>query len=299
MIAKKLWLIQRFLKVSDGTITDEEIELLEPPLKSPTSIATTPDYRAISAGFSAMNMGDEETEKLYADLVLFANNCSRTYWSSDVFQVEICGCGEPGCADAGWLTIRNAGALIVFLPNFPKLITDNPYRAFYHGPPSYVAFEGIPAVIPETYIQLRKLDSAPDLNRLARLTACEALRLIQILSPCFSKTYRGEGWSRSLLGDFPEPIAFDKSKILAVSHGELDDALDLLDTILRLQSDTQRTAQIRELKADDQVLTFFLDASSCSIDTPSLPEWPCLVVRDSNVGLLLTDDYWVDFGTIG
>ena len=279
-------------------MTDEEIESLEPPPKATTNIAATPDYRAISAGLSAMNMGDEETDKLYADQTLFVNNCRASMWLDSVFQVEICGCGHSGCADGGWLTIRNAGALILFLPNFPKIITDDPYKAFYHGPPSYVAFKGIPAVTPETYVKLRQFKSAPDLLRLARLTACESLRLVQILSPCLSSTYRTEGWARSLLGDFPESIAIDDSRIIAVSHGELDDALKLLDTILKLQSDTQRTAEVREINSDCRVLTFYLDASSCSIDAPSFPEWPCLVISGSNVGMYLTDEYWVDFGTL-
>ena len=279
-------------------MTDEEIYSLEPPPKIPTSIATTPDYRTLSAGLSAMNMGDEETEKLYADQILFANNCKATMWRDAVFQVEICGCGHSGCADGGWLTIRNAGALILFLPNFPKIITDDPYKAFFHGPPSYVAYKGIPAVTPETYVKLRQYRSVPDLVRLARLSACEALRLVQILSPCFSDTYRDEGWSRSLLGDFPESITVDESRILAVSHGELDDSLELLETILKLQTDTQRATEVRKISADCRVLTFYLDATSCSNDAPSFPEWPCLVTSGSNVGMYLTDDYWVDLGTL-
>lgn len=246
--------------------------------------------------------GSQPVERLFFDAWEASSDVRLVDWQAGCFQVLICEfCASEGCASQGWITLRRAGAYVLWMPTFdrlevgPQTLPEKPpedrlsvhglqpfNRAWFdaeYGPPDYVYAKGIPLLDRDRYGQARNLVPAlPRIEEIPPLTAHEAVRMMQWESP-------RSAWIWGQDAEHVNASGF----VLAIgggSGGEVEIPARRLDVLLERWRGCSAPVSLTPAQAEERPVTFFVDAYG-------FPEWSPLILRDGIPCLYVVPGYVV------
>lgn len=202
--------------------------------------------------FTSSGQGRHRDTQVFLDGELFANAPSLSTWTEDRVQVVVCeSCGMEHCEPGGWLALRSAGDLRVFLPMRDDRETDED-RAEY-SPPEVVARRGAPLLEPAVYRQLQHLiPELPDLPR--PISGAEARGLLTWEAPpavVFDRT--PQDFARSFVAAADQPV---------------EDAIAAVLGVLGELRESAGPCTARPLAATDRPVTLYLNDDQFTEWTP-------------------------------
>jgi hypothetical protein len=229
--------------------------------------------------FSSSGQSSREVSQLIAGNTVLMNGLELTEWIEDGTQALICSsCGYPGCESGGWVAFRKAGNRVFLIPAFELIEGEKDRYNDEYAAPSYISKQGIPFFDLSTYNALISANVGfPSVDRISQLRLSEAARLVQMEAP-----YR-------LFGD-PPRVTLQRDKenlVVAASEGEHKNILAEVLAILTDLYNDQGPAQLTETGADGDVVSVFLDADE-------FVEFKCLVRRDTEARLLLSESLFIE-----
>jgi hypothetical protein len=190
----------------------------------------------------------------------------------DATQVHVCShCGSIGCESGNWVSLRRLGDLVLWIPAFARMETGEWERDQY-SPPGFMANRGIAVFLPEAWKQFRSLRlDAPNILQLPPLNSREAVRVLQWSAP------------RRILGRYPERPRIDREGILAVTTGEIETEVQVVDLALDEYFESQDHVGIVSETQVGVPFEFWLDL-------PGVPSWRPFIRNRSEAVLLLDRD---------
>ncbi|HEY2252986.1 MAG TPA: hypothetical protein VGH74_18065 [Planctomycetaceae bacterium] len=212
-----------------------------------------------------------EAVSLFVDDVCIANAVNLSNFESERTQVVVCEtCGNVGCGSGGWVHVRTIGEDVLWIPP-RKLPAHDEKFDWQDSPPPYFATSafGIPVFRRTVYDELRaQLPWFPDRNTVPAIRACEALSLLQRGAPL------------EVLGRAPRVPQLQRERILAVSEGDLNREMDMIDAFSRDCADCETPVQPIDVNAACRPIEFYLDASR-------LPSWTGFCHLAAGIGIML------------
>lgn len=201
--------------------------------------------------FTSSGQGRYEALQILLDGQLFANAAGLTTWNDDRIQVLVCeACGIEHCEPGGWLTLRSAGTLRVFVPMFGEWNSEQDRMEY--APPKLVGQRGAPVFEPAVYGRFRDLISELPVTP-PPITGAEARELLMFEAP-----------SGLRLDDGRLELA---RRLAAADDHELEEAMDaLLQVLVQLESSGQLMA--RPLTEEDEPIKLYLNDAAFSEWTP-------------------------------
>ncbi len=202
--------------------------------------------------FTSSGQGRYDATQILFDGQLLANAAGLTTWNRDRIQVLVCeACGTEHCESGGWLTVRSAGNLRVFLPSFGDWKSER--DRLEYAPPQLVLKRGAPVLEPGVYARLREFIPEVPIAP-APITAAEARELVMFEAPSGLK-----------LGRTRHELA---RRFVSAADREVDEAIDaLLAVVVQLESSREMLVA-RPLAEGDQPITLYLDNATFSEWTP-------------------------------
>lgn len=193
-------------------------------------------------------------------------SAERVVAEEDEAQLSVCDhCGTPGCAAGGWVAFRRVHDHIAMLPAFERMLRDPDWSVPHFWPPPYLV-AGMPTVLSwsaDAWAHLRSVvPSLREARDVQAPTARELALLLQWMAPA------------SLLGTFPGPVALCEDALMAVSHGEHDDAVRDL-----------RTGLAAALRHETPLQSASGVEVEFTLDLPGMPSWSPLLHVDGRLAL--------------
>jgi hypothetical protein len=211
---------------------------------------TNVDMRPRTLDFSSSSQGHVDVRAAVFGTILLANAIELLASRSGAVQLIVCEeCGVTGCWMGGWACFRRMGPHIVQIPAFEKMEGDGVEEA---GPPSYMTTHAVVRYANAAYGQLLASGtSLPPADELPRLTAREAVRILQWEAPL------------QVLGRFPHPPEPNFDAIIACSDGDVESERHNLRDLVG--SFFARNSPVK-CESADRLRSFFLDS-------PGYTEW--------------------------
>lgn len=202
--------------------------------------------------FTSAGLGRDSTRVLSSDSVSIVNALKYFEFEANPAQALVCEhCGTPGCGTSSWVALRSLGSDALFIPAFAEM-RQGDWELAEYGPPPYMESRGALLFPGEIYRALRaEVPGFPSCESLPPLTLGEAIDVLQWEAPL------------EVLGSFPGPPTLRREDVLAVSSGEIDDAVHAL---LQLLDDRGAPGRPLSPAKPAEVISFFLDG-------PGFPEW--------------------------
>lgn len=217
--------------------------------------------------FSSSGQGPRTVTQLVADGVVVANATELTSWSGPSSQVEVCdSCGYEGCAPGGWVSVRQAGDVVVWIPAFGELARGD-RDGDELAPPAYLKQRGLPCFAGDVAVALER--AVGSRRPFPPLTRRELALAFQWVAPA------------GILGAFPEQPAIRRSAVLAVSSGDRAAVLDRLDALLAGAWADDAPVQLERLSSAEPVELY--------LDMPMHPGWSPLAIVDRRAALCVGD----------
>ena len=219
------------------------------------------ESRRVTLDFTSSGQAPHEAVQVLFDGHLFANAVGLTDWTGDGMQVDVCeSCGIEGCNVDGWVQLRSAGDLRVFVPMLRAEADSGDSR---QGPPKLLRQQGAPLLQPEGYGRMREIIANLPLDPPA-ITSGETLRLLAFEAP--RRLTDGEGSFRRSLAQF----------LLAADGCELQEGTASLSRLIENLSANDVSMSARPVRPGERIITFHVDDSKLSawqpmVLTPSGP----------------------------
>jgi hypothetical protein len=234
-------------------------------------IVNSLESRQVTMDFTSSGQGQPLVHHLVFDGEVVANAIELTDWADEPIQFELCGeCGVVHCKSGGWGLARSLGDAVILMPAFDAMADDPVEYA-----PAWMSERG-PALVPSPLVERLRgaVPSFPQTQSLRRLSASEAVRSIQLSAPL------------RVLGEFPEAPVLQRSKLCAVSKGDLIEMSTELDRLLTSLATQEPVHLLKQDSPEDEV-TFYLDATG-------YPEWTPLVESRGREAALKWGPYSVE-----
>ncbi len=212
-----------------------------------------------------------EAVSLFFGTICIANAVNISNFEDDRTQVVVCEmCGNVGCASDGWVHLRTVGQDVVWIPPRRLSARDELFE-WQNLPPPYFASEvcGIPVFRGPVFEELRnQLPWFPDRTEIQPIRTCEALALLQGEAPL------------ELLGRAPDISQLRRDKVLAVSDGDVDQEIRVVDTFSRDHASSETPMRPVEVNASYEPIEFHVDA-------PGFPAWTGFCHLSTGIGIML------------
>jgi hypothetical protein len=223
--------------------------------------------RRTTLDFTSSGQGRYDATQILLDGEIFSNAAGLTSWKDPCIQVLVCeSCGIEHCEPGGWVALRSAGPLRLFIPTFSEW--DSAENRMEYAPPRVVAERGAPVFEPPLYAALR--ERIPELPEVAQwLSGDEASRLLEFEAPAgLTLTVGAAELSR---------------RLVAAGDTEVDRAVEAL-FVAQGELRQWESVAARPLSQQDEVVTF-------CVNDASFTEWRPMVL--SSDGPRLSWGRWV------
>lgn len=227
-------------------------------------------HRRMRLDFSSSGQAAQDVTQLLADGEVLANAMELASWTEERVQLQVCqDCGIEGCAPGGWVAPRLAGDLVVLLPAFASMCSDE-YALDEYRPPAVVERRGIPVLTAVLAQGVSKRGEwLPWPHELPLMTGAELVRWLQWEAPA------------EVLGRLPQAVAIRQDLVLASSMDDHRVATALV------------AAEIERVAKLDGVLLSAMDPSwqpiALHLEGPRFPEWNPAVMRGEEIALRVGD----------
>lgn len=184
-------------------------------------------------------------------------------------QVHLCSCcGIPMCVSGGWVAMRRAGELVLWIPAWQAMDEDKWKKSDY-APPPFMYTAGPAAFSEHAWNRLRELaPDLPALMELPRLTSYEAARILQFSAP-------------EVLGKYPEPPRVHRDLLICTSNGDVGPQAERVARVLRDAFTTRAPVALTSVPAA-RPIDFFLDL-------PNTPCWAPLAIVEGEARIQIGD----------
>jgi len=211
--------------------------------------------------FSSSGQKPEDFTELWADGVKICNGIELSNWEEDPIQLIVCdSCGNVQCNSGNWLSPRNAGEYILFIPAFQKM-NKGSWEQDEYAPPFYMEKSGIILFDKIEYASLRSIvTKLPSHGELKNLTSTEAICLFQWEAPL------------KVLGKYPDSIHFRKEFFLG-SNQESDQQVNT-DLEIILEKTAKSTTEVilkKPIEGHDEIV-FLLEDEKFEVWQPLIRE---------------------------
>ena len=222
--------------------------------------------------FSSSDQGKPTYTTLKADDEVLINMI-ELFESDDnsTFQFLICEhCGITQCQPGNWLSIRQSGNYILFIPAFEEMLKE-PELSEY-TPPYFFNTMGAFVVTTNSFEALKEnVPAFKNLTTIKQLTGFEASSLYKWDTP------------HRMFGNFPNFTTLRLSRILCTS--ELDEQIlgsTIIDKLKAIES--QKTVRLVSLDENDIPITLFLDGKTTT-------HWKAICKTQNGMELMIGDNY--------
>ena len=222
--------------------------------------------------FSSSEQGKPTYTTLKADNEVLINMV-ELFESDDnsTFQFHICEhCGFTQCQPGNWLSIRQSGNYILFIPAFDEILKEPELNEY--TPPYFFNSKGAFIVTSNQFETLKEnVPAFKKLTEIKQLTGFEASSLYKWDTP------------HRMFGEFPNFSALRLDHILCAS--ELDEQT-LVSTIVDKLSiiEKHKTARLVSLDNNDIPITLFLDGKTTT-------DWKAVCKTKNGIELMIGDNY--------
>jgi hypothetical protein len=212
-----------------------------------------------------------EAVSLFFGNVCIANAVNLSNFEGERTQVLLCEtCGHVGCGSVGWVHLRKIGQDVMWIAP-RRLSAQDQHFDWQEFPPPYFASDvcGIPVFREAVYDELRgRLPWLPDRTLIQPIRACEALALLQAEAPF------------ELLGRAPGVPQVRRDRVLAVSDGDMDQEMDVVDAFSSDHATCETPLRPVEVDARYKPIEFHLDA-------PGFPAWSGFCRLSAGIAIML------------
>ena len=222
--------------------------------------------------FSSSEQGKPTYTTLKADDEVLINMV-ELFESDDnsTFQFQICEhCGFTQCQPGNWLSIRQSGKYILFMPAFDEILKEPELNEY--TPPYFFNINGALVVTTTQFDGLKEsIPAVKKLINIKQLTGFEASSLYKWDTP------------HRMFGEFPNFTPPRTDHILCAS--ELNEQT-LVSTILDKLSviEALETVRLMSLDYDDIPITLFLEGKTTT-------DWKALCKTKNGLELMIGDNY--------
>jgi hypothetical protein len=212
---------------------------------------TSVEEMSAELDFRGSRGGMYPVRQLAFDGVPFANAVDLTTWTADPIQVRVCeGCGFERCATGGWLSARQAGEFLLFVPAAAELASADPSWEEW-APPDFVVNQGSPVLDLSARESLAQfVPSFADLCEQRPFKFEEALKVMQFEAPARA------------LGNWMERPRLNREMVLAAGWGEVEAHLEVLDSLVASEEAANRAWALRAVRPEDVEVILDLDHDS-------------------------------------
>lgn len=222
--------------------------------------------------FSSSEQGKPTYTTLKADDEVLINMV-ELFESDDnsTFQFLICEhCGFTQCQPGNWLSVRQSGNYILFIPAFDEILKEPELNEY--TPPYFFNTKGAFIITTNQFETLKEsVPAFKNLNAIKKLTGFEASVLYKWDTP------------HRMFGNFPNFTQLRLDHILCSS--ELDEKT-LVSTIADKLSiiENQKTVRFVSLDNNDTPISLFLDGKTTT-------EWKAICKNQNGMELMIGDKY--------
>jgi len=236
-----------------------------------------PDKKSARLDFYNCGQSIVPITQLWDGDIQLVNAIEYTNWDEAEIQVLVCKeCGNVGCESGGWIEVKRTDSMAIVMPCFTAIKESSGWFQDYYFPPDYLASQGVIYVDRDDYTNtLCQMAPFPKFETLPKLTAWEALQIVQLEAPRF------------VLGYLFNRPQLQSDIIVASSEGNfIEQTQELLSTIATWQT-SDRAVNFRPVGEGDRIITFYLDMSG-------FPEWQVLSYNGDRCSLYLDPGYVVE-----
>ena len=222
--------------------------------------------------FSSSEQGKPTYTTLKADDEVLINMI-ELFESDDnsTFQFLICEhCGFTQCQPGNWLSIRQSGNYILFIPAFDEILKEPELNEY--GPPYFFNTKGTFVMTTTQFEALKEnVPAFKNLTAIKQLTGFEASSLYKWDTP------------HRMFGQFPNFKSLRTDHILYTTEfDEQKVSSIILDNLKKLEAANK--VELRAIEIADSAISIFLDSNPTT-------EWKALCITANNIELLIGDKY--------
>jgi hypothetical protein len=224
----------------------------------PSSFETKPAARPAPAG-----------TELWAGDVRISTALEHDRWDEDPIRLA----GDGG--DGTWLSARQAGSYVLFLPAFHRWLADGWWEQGYDDLPAFLG-EGAMLLDRAQYARLRRLvPGLPGATDLRPLAGWEAVRLLRFEAPA------------GVLGEASAPVRLRRGRVRWANWWSGDQAAEALERVLATWADSYAPVALKPIRWVDAVVSYYVARGQRSV------EWQPFVVAPRH-RLRLAPGYAID-----
>jgi hypothetical protein len=228
--------------------------------------------------FTSSGQKNIDVLSIYIGYDVLCNAYELFEWDKeeDNAQFQVCeACGIIHCNPGGWATFRKVSDIVMIIPLFNKILSDDDFERSEFTPPNIIRKRGVMYFDVEKY-QRFHLDfpKFPNYESIPILKQNEALYSIQHDAP------------GRFLGDIYKSTKPNtrQSLVIAASDGNTEDFSKILLNIFNNPFDCCDPAKISKPTEDDIIITLY-------IDLPQIPEWRAFWMGKKTIGLYFSPQH--------